>query len=453
MARMSRLGGGERVLSERAVVLTLSGTHALIHATELAYAALLLRIEAEFGTSLLFLGVLANVGAFAFGLGALPAGMLADRLGSVHVLRITLAGSAVAAILVALSPSEIALGATLALLGITTGLYHPAGFALLSRTKRRSHNVGVHGMIGTLGIAAAPVLLSGIALATDWRLAYVALGGLAAAGFVYTLRLPRGGQLSMGPGLSAPASPASMAPDAVAVTPASPLPGADPGTARPPATTAAPPSPRATTARSLRRFWWLPLAVIYLANVIQGFVYRGSITFIPTHIEEQISGAILGVDGAELAGALATVALLGGAVGWYVGGVLAERLPHYPLVIGAWVATIPLLLLISASGGAPLIVVIFIFVVTNFAMAPALVSLIADFSPPGRMGASFGMMFFLAFGMGSFAATLAGFTADRWGVDAVFLVLAVVSGGGALLSVGLFYLTRGARRRPGAVSS
>ncbi len=443
MARAMRLGGGERAVGERSVVLSLSGTHALIHSTELAYAALLLRIEAEFGTDLLLLGVLANVSAFAFGLGALPAGMLADRLGSVHVLRITLAGSAVAAMLVALSPSELALGVTLALLGITTGLYHPAGFALLARTRRRTHNVALHGVVGTLGIAAAPVLLSGIALATDWRLSYVALGVLAAVAFLYTLRLPRGGQLSMGPGPDAPASPGSLAPDAEAETPASPLPGADPGTARPPA----------TTARSLSRFWWLPLAVIYVANVIQGFVYRGSITFIPTHIEEQISGAILGVDGAELAGALATVALLGGAVGWYVGGVLAERLPHYPLVIGAWVATIPLLLLISAIGGAPLIVVIFIFVVTNFAMAPALVSLIADFSPPGRMGASFGMMFFLSFGMGSFAATLAGFTADRWGVDAVFLVLAVVSGGGALLSVGLFYLTRGARRRPGAVSS
>ena len=409
----------------------------------MAYAALLLRIEAEFGTDLLLLGVLANVSAFAFGLGALPAGMLADRLGSVHVLRITLAGSTIAAMLVALSPSELALGVTLALLGITTGLYHPAGFALLARTRRRTHNVALHGVVGTLGIAAAPVLLSGIALATDWRLSYVALGGLAAVGFLYTLRLPRGGQLSMGPGPDGAASPGGLAPEAGPETPASPLPGADPGTAR----------PAGTTAPSLRRFWWLPLAVIYLANVIQGFVYRGSITFIPTHIEEQISGAILGVGGAELAGALATAALLGGAVGWYVGGILAERLPHYPLVIGAWVTTIPLLLLISASGGAPLIVVIFIFVVTNFAMAPALVSLIADFSPPGRMGASFGMMFFLSFGMGSFAATLAGFTADRWGVDAVFLVLAVVSGGGALLSVGLFYLTRGARRRPGAVSS
>ena len=200
MTRAFRLGGGERAVGERTVVLTLSGTHALVHSTELAYAALLLRIEAEFGTDLLLLGVLANVSAFAFGLGALPAGMLADRLGSVHVLRITLAGSAVAAMLVALSPSELALGVTLALLGITTGLYHPAGFALLARTRRRTRNVALHGVVGTLGIAAAPVLLSGIALATDWRLSYVALGVLAAVGFLYTLRLPRGGQLSMGPG-------------------------------------------------------------------------------------------------------------------------------------------------------------------------------------------------------------------------------------------------------------
>ncbi len=193
--------------------------------------------------------------------------------------------------------------------------------------------------------------------------------------------------------------------------------------------------------------------MVYFVNVIQGFVYRGSVTFIPTHIEEQVTGAVLGVDGAALAGALATVALLGSAVGWYVGGILAERLPAYPLILGAWIATAPLLLLISVADGAPLIVVTFIFVVTNFAMAPALVTLIADFSPPGRIGASFGMMFFLAFGMGSFAATLAGFTADRWGVDAVFLVLAAVSGGGALLSAALFYLARGSRRRAAAVPS
>ena len=430
--------GGERAPGERSLVYTLSGAHALIHAIELAYAALLLRIEAEFGANLLLLGVFANIAAFTFGLGALPAGVLVDRLGSMRVLRITLAGSALAALLVAASPSELTLGVTLALLGITTGLYHPAGFALLARTTRRTRDVAMHGVVGSLGIAVAPVLLSGIALATDWWLSYVALGVLSAVGFLYTLRLARGGAPATPPANPGATCCGHEAPPPEPAPPAPPT--ADRGAA-----------PSATAA--LRRFWWLPLAVVYFMNVIQGFVYRGSVTFIPTHIEEQITGSVLGVDGAALAGALATVALLGSAVGWYVGGILAERLPAYPLILGAWVATTPLLLLISVADGAPLIVVTFVFVVTNFAMAPALVTLIADFSPPGRIGASFGMMFFLAFGMGSFAATLAGFTADRWGVDAVFVVLAAVSGGGALTSAALYYLARGSRRSAAAAPS
>ena len=437
---------GDGGLSERRIVVTISGAHALIHATELAYAALLLRIEAEFGTDLLLLGVLANVGGFAFGLAALPSGFLVDRLGSVRVLQLTLAGASVAALLVALSPSEIVLGVTLALLGLTTGLYHPAGFALLARTKRRTRNVGLHGVIGNLGVAVAPVLLSGIALASDWRVAYVTLSALAVVGLLYALRLPRGGALSMGPGLG---SPEAGVADAGAWDVGDGVAGPEPAGAGRPTAGSGPAAAR----RRVARLWWIPLAVVYLANVIQGFVYRGSVTFIPTHIEEQITGSLLGVSGTGLAGALTTVALLGGALGWYVGGILADRLPRYPLVMATWMATVPMLLAISASDGGLLILVTFIFVVTNFAMAPALVTLIADYSPPGRMGSSFGVMFFLSFGLGSFAATLAGFTAEEWGIDAVFLVLAVVNGGGALLSGSVFFLTRASHRQPGAYAA
>ena len=128
--------------SERALVLTISGVHALVHTIELAYAALLLRIEAEFGTDLLLLGVLANVAGFAFGLGALPAGFLVDRLGSMRVLRLTLIGASGAAMLVAASPSELALGATLALLGVRhralpPGRIHPLGPHPPPRNERR----------------------------------------------------------------------------------------------------------------------------------------------------------------------------------------------------------------------------------------------------------------------------------------------------------------------------
>ena len=61
----------------------------------------------------------------------------------------------------------------------------------------------------------------------------------------------------------------------------------------------------------------------------------------------------------------------------------------------------------------------------NFGAAPAFVTLVADYTPPGRLGASYGVSFFLSFGIGSFAATFAGFFADRWGTDSVFVVLAV----------------------------
>lgn len=414
--------------SERSFVLTISGVHALIHAIELAYAALLLRIEAEFGTDLLLLGVLANVGGFAFGLGALPAGVLVDRLGSIRVLRLSLIGAAGAAMLVAAAPSELVLGATLALLGVLTGLYHPAGFTLLARTRRRARSVGLHGVIGNLGVASSPLLLTGIALASDWRISYVTLGILAAVAFLYTLRLPLAGP-SFARAATTHAAPA-------AAPPAQDQDRAGPSLA----------DLRATT----RRYWWLPLAVVYLANIIQGFVYRGSVTFIPTHIEEQISGSFLGVDGAALAAALSTIALLGGALGWYLGGIAAERFPRYPLVMTLWLALVPLLLLISIASGPLLVLVTFVFVILNFAMAPALVTLVADFSPPGRMGASFGLMFFLSFGLGSFAATLAGFTAGQWGTDAVFLVLALVNAGGALLSGVVLFLTRRSAIQPPA---
>ena len=413
-------------VSERTFVLTISGVHALTHAIELAYAALLLRIEAEFGTNLLLLGVLANVGGFAFGLGALPAGVLVDRLGSIRVLRLALLGAAGAAMLVAASPSELVLGVTLALLGVVTGLYHPAGFTLLARTRRRARSVGLHGVIGNLGVASAPVLLTGIALASDWRVSYVTLGVLAAVAFLFTLRLPLAGP-SYAPSVSPEAAPERE-----------PV-GDDRGGEGPTAKAVTAPMPR---------HWWLPLAVVYLANVIQGFVYRGSVTFIPTHIEEQISGSILGVDGAALAAALSTIALLGGALGWYLGGFAAERLPRYPLVMTVWLALVPLLLLISVSSGPLLILVTFVFVVLTFSMAPALVTLLVDFSPPGRMGASFGLMFFLSFGLGSFAATLAGFSAEQWGTDSVFVVLALVDGGGALLSGLVLLVTRRSALQP-----
>lgn len=413
---MSARGHAARSTSERTYVWSVSGAHALVHATELTFAALLLRIEEEFGTDLFLLGVLANVGAFAFGFGALPAGMLVDRLGSVPVLRFMLGTSALAAVLVGLSSGEVMLGAMLALLGLAIGLYHPAGVTLLARTRRRARNVGLHGAVGNLGIAGAPALAAALAVAVDWRAAYFVLAGLMAVAFLISLRLDRRGPAPFV--VEVPAPPAGAAPPPAVVD--------DPG-------------PR-----------WHALLLVFGAFIISGFIYRGSLTFIPAHVEEEVSIALFGWEAAAVAGALSTLALLGGAIGWYGGGLASERWRAEYFVLALSPVGALMLLVIGLTTDVALLFSIFVFVVANFALQPAFVTLVAEYSPPGRLGASFGVSFFLSFGVGSFAATFAGFFADRWGTDSVFAMLAVVGLIGTVLTVMLVGL---ARRTPVALAT
>ena len=389
--------------SERTYVLTVSFVHVLVHATELTFAALLLRIEADFGTDLLLLGVLANVGAFAFGFGALPAGFLVDRLGTVPVLRLALAGSALTSLFVALADGEVMLGVGLTLLGLGTGLYHPAGITLLARTRRRARNLGLHGAVGNFGIAAAPAAAA-LAVLVDWRAAYFLLAALAGLTFLWSLRLDGAGPV----------------PDPDPVTPA----GGD----------AAP-----------RRQGRTALLLVYGAFVVSGLIYRGSLTFIPAHIEEQVSIALFGWEAAAVAGALSTVALMGGAIGWYGGGLAAERWRRPSLLLVLSPAVVAVLLWMSFATDLGLLLAVFFFVIVSFAMQPSLVTLVAEYSTPGRLGASYGLSFFLSFGLGSFAATFAGFFADRWGTDSVFSMLAVVGVVGTLLALALVGISR--RRR------
>jgi sugar phosphate permease len=70
----------------------------------------LLLVQREFALSYVELGILANGGLLCYGLGALPAGMLADRIGGMRVLAIWLLGGSLACIGVGLSTGPWTLG-------------------------------------------------------------------------------------------------------------------------------------------------------------------------------------------------------------------------------------------------------------------------------------------------------------------------------------------------------
>lgn len=381
--------------------------HGLVHVIELTYAALLSRIEVEFGTGHLVSGVVANAFAFTFGASALPSGLLVDRLGSRRVLYGCFLAAAAASLLVATSANAAMLGLFLGLLGLAIGLYHPAGISLIAQAaERRGMALGYHGVAGNIGVALAPALAIGFAEAFGWRWAYVFLAGLA----VLVALVVRFVQVQ-GADVAAPAVASAPA--------AAPTEGQAARTA-PPREAAASPS-------------LLPLFLVYAIFVLNGFIYRGSITFLPTHIEENVHVSFLGLDEAWLASSLVTVALLGGAAGQLFGGVLSQRYALERLAVPFAAVAVVALLLTGASGGLALVAAAALFVFFNFGGQPVYTGLIADYTPGQALGRSFGISFFAAFGLGSSAATFAGFLADRWGTDTVYLALA----GFACLTVAL----------------
>jgi MFS family permease len=376
------------------IVLYTSLAHALVHTIELTYAALLLRIGDEFGQGEFMLGVIANVSAFTFGVGALPAGVLVDRLGSRRVITFSFLAAAVASLLVGLSPNAFVLAVFLGLLGLCIGLYHPAGLSIIAQcAEKRGLALGYHGVAGNVGAALAPALAVGLAVAVDWRAAYFFLCGLALL-LVLLLRVIHLPEVASRPA----AAPAPAAADGV------------------------------LAARALA-----PLLLVYGVSVLNGFIYRGSMTFLPAHIQENVHISILGINEAALAGSLTTVALLSGSVGQYLGGSLSQRHVLERLAPPMALALVPALLLMGVSSGLALVATSAAFVFFNFSAQPVYNGLIAEYSPQGAMGRSYGVSFFAAFGLGSAAATFAGFFAQRWGTGSVFLSLAAF----ALLVMGL----------------
>lgn len=407
-------------LRQGGLVACISTVHGLVHTIELTYAALLSRIDDEFGAGLFVLGIVANGFAFTFGFSALPSGVMVDRLGTRRVLMITLLLAAAAALLVATSPNPALLGLFLGFLGLSIGLYHPAGISFIAQaTGQRGLALGWHGVVGNLGIAAAPALAIGVAEAAGWRWAYVLLALLAALAAL-SLRFVR------------------LTQRAVVVEEA-----AAPGVEDAPGAFSAAPAPRAAW-RAL-----LPLLLVYGVFVLNGFVYRGSLTFLPVHLEERLDVSWFGLDEAWLAGSLTTLALLAGAVGQLFGGLLSERYRLERLALPMTSALLPCLVLLSTASGLPLVAFAAMFVFANFSGQPVYTGLIADYSPRRALGRSYGVSFFAAFGIGSSAASVAGFFADRWGTDSVFLMLAAVAGVTTVLAFAIWRLGEAARARAG----
>ncbi|MCI0342766.1 MAG: MFS transporter, partial [Planctomycetales bacterium] len=165
--------------------------HGLDHASDEAFPPTLRAVGADFDLGDSTLGAIEALRGGFFGLLALPAGILTMRGHANGLILVSLAGIGATALLAAAAPGPGTFAVALAALGIAAGLYHPPGLTVVSTiTERRGRALALHGVMGNLGIASAP-LLGFLVQWGHWRSAFVALGLLGIAAGIGALRLPR----------------------------------------------------------------------------------------------------------------------------------------------------------------------------------------------------------------------------------------------------------------------
>ncbi|WP_290815504.1 MFS transporter [Halovivax sp.] len=138
------------------------------------------QITADFEVSNTVIGVALTGLWMAYFLSQFPSGVLADRYGERPVILVAVGGTAVASLVIALSPVfAVFVLATLAL-GAVAGLHYSVGTTLLTRTYDDVGTaIGVHTAGGPAAGLAAPVIAAWIGSRWGWQPA-VALGVVAA---------------------------------------------------------------------------------------------------------------------------------------------------------------------------------------------------------------------------------------------------------------------------------
>lgn len=155
--------------------------HAVSHFFHLIVAPLFPWIRAEFGYSYAELGFVMTVFFVVSGAGQALAGFVVDRFGALGTLVAGLGCLSAGAVTFGLSGSYGGLLAGAVLTGLGNAVFHPVDFWLINHrvsVGRLGPAYSAHGLSGSLGWAAAPVFLVGIATPFGWRTAVLAAAWL-----------------------------------------------------------------------------------------------------------------------------------------------------------------------------------------------------------------------------------------------------------------------------------
>jgi MFS family permease len=384
-------------LEERKILGLTTTSHGLVHLYEGVLPPLLPLVMAEFGTDYFTMGIIVSVFSYAFGLGSLPAGILADRIGPRRLVSLYLFGAGCAGVLVLPAGSLVLYAIIMGLMGAFCSTYHPASNTLISLGIREKGTAfGIHGIAGSIGVAIVPALSAWIGTLLGWRAPHVVFGLIGLAAGVFSLSLPRYPTLQNGDQIET--------------------------------------GPRKTAEKKVS---FLSLTYFFLSATALGLSYKGIMTFLPTYMGQNIEISFLDMDVVAIGGAFATLALISGAFGQYVAGRLTDKYPVEKIYLGAVVMGTIFVFIMSSSTGVLLVLASVCYAFFYFAVQPAQNFIVSKYLPQHRQGLGYGILFILTFGVGSTAAAVSGYLADLYGLQIVFYAMGFCFLASALLIFGL----------------
>ncbi len=143
-------------------VISLIGiAHGTSHYYQLAFVTMLLIVREKVGLTFADIGVLGGLFYGVSGLAQTAAGFAVDRFGARPILAGGLATIGIAMGLVSMAHSFPAFAAIAIIAGLGNCIFHPADFALINASvnpARLGRAFSIHGLGGSLGWAAAPVM-------------------------------------------------------------------------------------------------------------------------------------------------------------------------------------------------------------------------------------------------------------------------------------------------------
>ena len=166
-------------------------SHFIDHFVMLIFAKAAYDAGREFGLGYEEIIVFGVLGFILFGAAAPVASILANKYSRSVLMVIFHFGIGISAIICsfASTPWELSIG--LGLIGVFAAIFHPVGIAmLLKNSKKLGYRLGINGVFGNMGVAAAPLITGYLLLISDWKLSFI-LPGIACIlyGVIFLLAL------------------------------------------------------------------------------------------------------------------------------------------------------------------------------------------------------------------------------------------------------------------------